>query len=105
VNVLTATQSRPANFGCYGVHEWAMVYGGHDVRHAGIAELRLPQAEVDGFVESRPVACSHFDAYRFFSNDAKPLNRIQLEWSTMDSDHVGPRAGGTAFSAPEFTGQ
>jgi len=82
VQVLVATQSRPANFGCYGVHEWAMVYRGHDVRHAGIAPLRLPQEEVDGFVESRPVACSHFDAYRFFAHEAKPLNRIQLEWST-----------------------
>jgi hypothetical protein len=80
VDVLVATQSRPANFGCYGVHEWAMVYRGHDLRHAGIAPLRLPQEEVDGFVESRPVACSHFDAYRFFAPEAKPLNRIQLEW-------------------------
>jgi hypothetical protein len=59
-----------------------MVYGGDDVRHAGIAPLRLPQEEVDEFVESRPVACSHFDAYRFFAPEAKPLNRIQLEWST-----------------------
>jgi len=82
VKVLVATQGRPANFGCYGVHEWAMVYRGHDVRHAGIAPLRLPQDEVDGFVESRPVACSHFDAYRFFAHEAKPLNRIPLEWST-----------------------
>jgi hypothetical protein len=82
VRVLVATQRRPANFGCYGVHEWAMVYGGHDVRHAGIAPLRLPQEEVDAFVESRPVACSHFDAYRFFAPEVKPLNRIQLEWST-----------------------
>jgi hypothetical protein len=81
-NVLVATQRRPPNFGCHGVHEWAMVYGGHDVRHAGIAPLRLPQEEVDGFVERRPVACSHFDAYRFFAQEAKPLNRIQLDWST-----------------------
>jgi len=81
VKVLVATQSRPANFGCYGVHEWAMVYGGHDVRHAGVATLRLPQKEVDAFVESRPVACSHFDAFRFFAPEAKPLNRIQLDWS------------------------
>jgi hypothetical protein len=46
VNVLVATRSRPANFGCYGVHEWAMVYRG-----------------------------------RFFAPEAKPLNRIELEWS------------------------
>jgi hypothetical protein len=82
VRVLVATQARPANFGCYGVHEWAMVYGGHDIRHAGIAPLRLPQEDVDGFVESRTVACSHFDAFRFFAPEAMPLNRIPLEWST-----------------------
>jgi hypothetical protein len=82
MHVLTATQDRPANFGCYGVHEWAMVFGGHDVRHADIAPLRLPQDQVDAFVESRPVACSHFDAFRFFAPEARPLNRVPLEWST-----------------------
>jgi hypothetical protein len=59
-----------------------MVYRGNVDRHAGVAPLRLPQEEVDGFVESRPVACSHFDAYRFFAEQAKPLNRIRLEWSS-----------------------
>ncbi|MEP6778622.1 MAG: 3-methyladenine DNA glycosylase, partial [Gemmatimonadaceae bacterium] len=69
------------NFGCYGMHEWAMVYGGHDVRHAEIAPLRLPQAQVDAFVESRPVVCSHLDAFRFFAPAAQPLNRVALDWS------------------------
>ncbi len=78
LHILTATRDRPANFGCFGVHEWAMVYRGHDVRHAEIAPLRLPQAEVDAFVESRPIVCSHFDAFRFFAPDAVPLNRVQL---------------------------
>jgi hypothetical protein len=31
---LTATRDRPANSGCYSVHEWAMVLAGHDVRQA-----------------------------------------------------------------------
>lgn len=82
LHVLSTTQDRPANFGCYGMHEWAMVYGGHDVRHAEIAPLRLPQPEVDAFVESRPVACSHFDAFRFFAPAAKPMNRVALAWPT-----------------------
>ena len=82
MQVLTATRDRPANFGCYGMHEWAMVFGGHDVRHAQIAPLRLPQEQVDAFVASRPLSCSHFDAFRFFAPDAKPMNRIPLEWST-----------------------
>jgi hypothetical protein len=82
VKVLVGTQRRPANFGCYGLHEWAMVYRAHDVRHDGVAKLRLPQKDVDAFVESRPVACSHFDAHRFFAPEAKPLNRIPVAWST-----------------------
>ncbi len=82
MHILTATRDRPANFGCFGMHEWAMVYGGHDVRHAQIAPLRLPQEQVNALVESRPVACSHFDAFRFFAPDAKPMNRVQLEWDT-----------------------
>lgn len=85
LHIMRATRDRPANFGCYGMHEWAMIYGGHDVRHAEIAPLRLSQSETDAFVESRPVACSHFDAYRFFAPAARPLNRIALEYSTRHS--------------------
>lgn len=85
VQLLRATQERPANFGCFGLHEWAMVYGGHEVRHAEIAPLRLSQAEVDAFVESRPIVCSHFDAFRFFAPSAKPLNRLPLAWDTREA--------------------
>lgn len=81
-DVLRATHERPAQFGCYGMHEWAMVYGGHDVRHAQVAPLRMPQAELDAFVESRPVLCSHFEAFRFFAPAAKPLNRVLLTYET-----------------------
>lgn len=82
LRVMVATQHRPPNFGCYGVHEWAMVYRGADVRHAETTPFRLSQDRIDGFVESLPIACSHFDAFRFFTPSAKPLNRITLEWST-----------------------
>ncbi|WP_353265229.1 hypothetical protein [Gemmatimonas sp.] len=80
--MLLATRERAPNFGCFGMHEWAMVYRGHDIRHAHIAPLRLPQHEVDALVESRPVACSHFDAFRFFAPEAKPLNRLPLAYAT-----------------------
>lgn len=82
LHVLRTTRDRAPNFGCYGMHEWAMVYGGHDIRHAGIAPLRLSQEDVDALVESRPVACSHFDAFRFFAPAARPMNRIPLTWHT-----------------------
>lgn len=85
LHVMRATQDRAPHFGCYGMHEWAMIYGGHEIRHAEIAPLRLSQVETDAFVESRPVACSHFDAFRFFAPNAQPLNRIALEYSTRHS--------------------
>lgn len=90
LRVMIATRDRPANFGCYGMHEWAMVFGGYDVRHASIAPLRLPQDQVDAFVQSRPVACSHFDAFRFFAPNAKPMNRVHLAWATRhDTEQPG----------------
>jgi hypothetical protein len=75
-----AVYERPAQFGCFGMHEWAMVYRGDvegEVRHAEQLPLRLSQEATDAFVRSRPIACSHFDAFRFFSEAAKPFNRIQ----------------------------
>lgn len=75
--LLVATRDRPPIPACHGLHEWAMVYRGTEVRHAGIAPLRLPQEEIDALVESRPIRCSHFDAFRFFHPDALPLNRLQ----------------------------
>lgn len=90
VALLHATAERPAHFGCFGMHEWAMVYRGQCVRHEGTAPLRLPQAEVDAFVESRPIVCSHFDAFRFFTPAAKPLNRLPIAWATRyDSEQPG----------------
>ena len=75
--LLVATRDRPPNFACHGLHEWAMVYRGQHVRHEKTTPLRLPQAEIDALVESRPLLCSHFDAFRFFAPQARPMNRTQ----------------------------
>ncbi|MCW1885709.1 hypothetical protein OKA04_13295 [Luteolibacter flavescens] len=75
--LLAATRDRAPNFACHGLHEWAMVYRGTEVRHGMTTGLRLPQEEIDTLVESRPIRCSHFDAFRFFHSDALPLNRLQ----------------------------
>ena len=75
-----AVEKRPARFGCFGMHEWAMVYHGNEegeVRHREKLPLRLRQEQVDAFVRSRPINCSHFDAFRFFTPSAKSFNRIQ----------------------------
>lgn len=77
--LLAATASRPAFTGCFGLHEWAMVYrdaaSGRDHRHP--LPLRLGAAGTDDVVASHPVRCSHIDAFRFFTPEAVPLNRLQ----------------------------
>ena len=76
--LLTATAGRAANFGCFGMHEWAMVYRltPTHVRHSGWP-LRLGSEGTDRVVESHRIACSHFDAYRFFTPAAAPLNSLR----------------------------
>ncbi|MFE4002069.1 3-methyladenine DNA glycosylase [Nocardioides sp. YIM B13467] len=77
LKLLRATASRDANFGCFGLHEWAMVYQltPEQVRHADWP-LRLGTTGTDRVVESHRIACSHFDAYRFFTPPAAPLNTL-----------------------------
>jgi hypothetical protein len=76
--LLTATASRPAQLGCFGMHEWAMVYrlDPSDVRHADWP-LRLGRDGTDEVLESHRIACSHFDAFRFFTEQARPRNVLQ----------------------------
>ncbi len=83
-DLLVATRGRPGNFACHGLHEWAMVYQGHDIRHAETTPLRLPQSAIDQLVESRPICCSHHDAFRFFTPHARPLNRLQPSFETRE---------------------
>jgi hypothetical protein len=75
--LLGATAARPANFGCFGMHEWAMVYrmGEDQTRHADWP-LRLGAAGTDEVVESHRIGCSHFDAFRFFTEPARALNTL-----------------------------
>jgi len=80
--LLEATQRHIPNFACHGLHEWAMVYRGYEIRHEAIAPLRLSQREIDALISSRPITCTHFDAFRFFANPAKPLNRHSLSLDT-----------------------
>lgn len=75
-NILRATESRRAQYGCFGLHEWAMVYRQDEHRHA--AGLRLGQAGTDAVVEAHQLTCTHFDAFRFFTPESVPLNRRLL---------------------------
>ncbi|NQY31590.1 MAG: 3-methyladenine DNA glycosylase [Coraliomargarita sp.] len=86
-------QTRPPQFGCFGMHEWAMVYRGKadgEVRHGERLPLRLDQDAINTLVESRPIACSHFDAFRFFTPSARRFNRLQPGKDTrFDNEQCG----------------
>ncbi|HEY9263867.1 MAG TPA: 3-methyladenine DNA glycosylase [Mycobacterium sp.] len=87
--LLAATASRPPRFNCFGLHEWAMVYQAPRVRHGGVP-LRLGAAETDAVVESMPLRCSHFDAYRFFTEPAALRNNQHL---TRQSQAAAEQSG------------
>jgi hypothetical protein len=76
--VLAGTASRAPHFGCFGIHEWAMVYrqSADELRHADWP-LRLTPAQTAAVVDATRVRCSHFDAFRFFTPPARPLNVLQ----------------------------
>lgn len=76
-----AILQRPARFGCFGLHEWAMVYKQDEHRHP--VPLRLGQRGTDEVVESNQINCSHYDAFRFFTDEARPLNAQQLTRETQ----------------------
>ncbi|WP_395728357.1 3-methyladenine DNA glycosylase [Nakamurella sp.] len=76
--LLTATAAAPAQFGCFGLHEWAMVFQlpESDLRHRG-RRLRLGPAGTDQVVREHQIRCGHYDAFRFFTDAARPRNQLQ----------------------------
>jgi hypothetical protein len=83
--LLRATAERAPVFGCYGLHEWAMVYrqAPAEVRHRAWP-LRFSPDEIARIVEGQAVCCTHFDAFRHFTAAAMPLNRLQPARATTD---------------------
>ncbi|SJN43173.1 hypothetical protein FM104_12425 [Microbacterium esteraromaticum] len=73
--MLRRTAARPGQFGCFGLHEWAMVYRTDAHRHP--IPLRLGADGTDAVVEANELRCTHFDAFRFFTYPAAPRNRLQ----------------------------
>ncbi|ACU97261.1 MAG: 3-methyladenine DNA glycosylase [Saccharomonospora viridis] len=96
LSLLEAIHARRARFDCFGLHEWAMVYRAtpERIRHSQVP-LRLGAAGTDVVVDTLSVRCSHFDAFRFFTEEAKPLNRYtptrqaQRELDQPGCLHVG----------------
>lgn len=73
-----AIAARPASVTCFGMHEWAMVYGlaPGETRHPYLP-LRFSPERIRAVVDEVGVRCSHFDAFRFFTDEARPLNHFQ----------------------------
>jgi hypothetical protein len=82
IQYLEQTGQRTPVFGCFGLHEWAMVYRETAIRHRQIP-LRLSPADTDTVTETGPLRCTHYDAFRFFTPSAAPRNRFQLSRSEM----------------------
>ena len=94
--LLQATASRRPRLNCFGLHEWAMVYRQREAPQLGEVEgqrmvyrqppteirhdqlpLRLGASGTDAVVESLDIRCGHYDAFRFFTADARPRNELQ----------------------------
>ncbi len=89
LDLLEKSSRKDPSFGCFGMHEWAMVYKAGNVRHNQIP-LRMKKSELAEFVESRPLVCTHFDAFRFFTGSARPMNKYTLSRETFaDNEQPG----------------
>ena len=77
IEFLVKTQERSIRSGCFGLHEWAMVLGAEEVRHEKW-QLRLSQEKIRATIDEVGLRCTHFDAFRFFTPIAAPLNPLQL---------------------------
>jgi hypothetical protein len=66
-----------------------MIYREETHRHSQVP-LRLSLSRIAEVVEESELRCTHYDAYRFFTPSATPLNRIRLSREgTTDNDQPG----------------
>ena len=87
IRILEGTASRPAATGCFALHEWAMTYrlSQDAVRHAYLP-LRLSPEAIAATVEEVGLRCTHLDAFRFFTEDAVPLNASRPTRATQQEN-------------------
>ncbi len=91
LRLLEGTRTRPAQHGCFGMHEWAMVYRSDPdtIRH-NQEPLRLSIEQISTAVEDVGLRCTHIDAFRFFTDAAAPLNAVVLtRESQLDIEQPG----------------
>ncbi len=78
IRMLSATAAAPGQFGCFGLHEWAMLFRQDpDERRHAAWPLRLGPAGTDEVVREHQIRCTHYDAFRFFTPAARPRNTVQ----------------------------
>jgi hypothetical protein len=77
LRLLHGTAEREPVTGCFALHEWAMVYGleQEQVRHRDFP-MRVTPQQVRDTVDAVGLRCTHIDAYRFFTDEATPLNPL-----------------------------
>jgi hypothetical protein len=87
IEIMRNTQVQKPQFGCFGMHEWAMVYRiqPDEVRHENYP-LRLTPQHIEDVVNEVGLRCTHFDAFRFFTHDAIPLNVIAPTRASQAAD-------------------
>lgn len=83
-DLLTRTVEAAPQFGCFGLHEWAMVFRAPQDRRHLDWPLRLGQDGTDQVVRDHQIRCSHYDAFRFFTPAARSRNLLAPDLWTRD---------------------
>ncbi len=83
--LLRSTSTAAGQFGCFGLHEWAMVYRQSEaaIRHSAWP-LRLGSSATDDVVRQHQIRCSHYDAYRFFTPSARSRNLLSPDLASRE---------------------
>ena len=88
LDLLEKTTRNPTQFDCFGLHEWAMVYRTDSPRHD--LPLRLGAEGTNEVVDKHRIKCTHYDAFRFFTEPARPLNLTVLSREDQpENDQAG----------------
>jgi hypothetical protein len=82
-DLLRHTAGAVPQFGCFGLHEWAMVFQEQDRRHLSWP-LRLGREGTDEVIHTQQIKCSHYDAFRFFTPAAHGRNLLAPDLASRD---------------------
>lgn len=90
IELLTRLQNKKPRFGCFGLHEWAMIQTDSLSRRHNQYALRVSQETLIRVTQELQLQCSHYDAFRFFTKEAADRNRVQLASnSRIDNEQPG----------------